>query len=64
MRLRLEGVLHKYHEDHIALKGMNSRFYYNLVRKFIPKPQAFTMLDAKAAVEKERKFWKRYRHGS
>ena len=62
MRIRLEGVPHGYHEDHIAAKGIhentigrvpqryhedhitakgvNSLSHYNLVRKFIPMPQA------------------------
>ena len=40
MRIRLEGVPHRYHEDHIAAKGMNSLSHYNLVHKFIPMPQA------------------------
>ena len=39
-RKRMEGSLHKYHEDHIAGKGMNSLSHYNLVHKFIPVPQA------------------------
>ena len=48
MRIRLEGVPHRYHEDHIAAKGINSLSHYNQVHKFIPKPHAM-----KAAVEKE-----------
>ena len=50
-RKRMEGSLHKYHEDHIAGKGMNSLSHYNLVRKFIPMPQALRIPDANAAVE-------------
>ena len=42
---------HRYHEDHIPAKGINSLNHYNLVHKFIPMPQAFKILDAKAAVE-------------
>ena len=53
MRIRIEGALHRYHEDHIAGKGMNSLSNYNLVRKFIPLPQAMEIPDAKAAVDKE-----------
>ena len=49
----MEGSLHKYHEDHIAGKGMNSLSYYNLVHKFIPMHQAMRIPDAKAAVDKE-----------
>ena len=30
-RKRLEGTLHKDHEDHIAGKGINSLNHYNLV---------------------------------
>ena len=40
MRIRLEGVPHRYHEDHIAAKGKKSRNHYNLVQKFIPMPEA------------------------
>ena len=53
MRKRMEECPHKNHEDHIAGKGMNSLNHYNLVRKFIPVPQAMRKPDAKAAVEKE-----------
>ena len=53
MRKRMEGSLHKNHEDHLAGKGMNSLSHCNLVRKFIPVPQALKMPDAKAAAEKE-----------
>ena len=51
--VRLEGVPQRYHEDHIAAKGINSTSHYNLVHKFIPMPQALKSSDAKAAVEKE-----------
>ena len=34
-------------------KGENSLQHFNLVRKFIPMPQAVKIPDAKAAVEKE-----------
>ena len=50
MRIRLEGVPQRYHEDHIAAKGMNSLSHVNLVHKFIPMPQALKIPDAKAAV--------------
>ena len=40
MRIRLEGVPYKYHEDHISAKGINSLTHYNLVHKFIPMLQA------------------------
>ena len=29
MRIRLEGVPHRYHEDHISAKGINSLSHYN-----------------------------------
>ena len=45
MRIRLEGVPNRYHEDHIFAE----------VHKFIPLPQALKISFAKAAVEKE---WK------
>ena len=34
MRIRLEGVPRRYHEDHIAAKGINSKSHHNLVHKF------------------------------
>ena len=54
-RQRLESSLPKHHDDHIASKGYNSIVHYNLVHKFIPMPLAMKTLDAKAAVDKERK---------
>ena len=53
MRIRMEGVLHRYHEDHIAGKGVNSSSHYNPVHTFNPMPQAMKIPDAKAAVEKD-----------
>ena len=47
----MEGDPHRYHEDHIAGKGMNSLSRNNLVYKFIPMPQPMKIPDAKAAVE-------------
>ena len=64
MRIRLEGVPHRYHEDHTAAQGINSQSHYNLVHKFIPMPQALKIPDAIAPVEKDGKFWKRHRRGS
>ena len=52
-RIRLEGVLYRNHEDHIAAKGLNSQSHFNLVHKLIPMPQALKIQDAKAAVRKE-----------
>ena len=63
-RVRLEGAPYRYHEDHIAAKGINSLSHHNSVHKFIPMLQALRKPDAKAAVEKEWENWKRYRHGS
>ena len=53
-RKRMEGPLYEGHEDHIAVKGINSLNHHNLVHKFIPTAQAMTTPDAKAAVDKER----------
>ena len=50
--MRLEGSQNKNHEDHIAGRGVSSLSRHNLVRKFIPMPQAMNVPDAKAAVEK------------
>ena len=41
MRIRLEGVPWRYHEDHISAKGINSLCRYNLVHNFIAMPQAY-----------------------
>ena len=38
VRLGLEGVPHRYHEDHIAAKGIHSLSHYNLVHNFILMP--------------------------
>ena len=54
LRVRLEGVPHRYHEDHISAKGINSLGHYNLVHKFIAMRQALKIPDAK----------RKYRHGS
>ena len=63
-RKRMEGFLHEDHEDFIAGRGINSLNHYNLVHKFIPLPQAMKIQDAKAAVEKNGKNSRKYRHGS
>ena len=64
MRIRLKGVPQRYHEDHIAAKGINSLSRYNLVHKFIPMPQALKIPDAKSAVEKHWENLRKYWHGS
>ena len=51
-RLRMEGSLPNYHEDHIAGRGDNSLQHYNLVQKFF-LPQAMKIPAAKASVDKE-----------
>ena len=51
MRIRLEGVPYRYHEDRMQAKGINSLSRLNLVHKFIPMPQALQIPDAVAAVE-------------
>ena len=53
MRIRLEGLPHKNHEDHISAKGINSFSHCNFVHKFIPMTEAKKILDAKVSVEKE-----------
>ena len=52
-RKRLEGTLHKDHEDHIAGKAINSLNHQNLVHKFFPMLRAMRIPDAKAAMDKE-----------
>ena len=51
---RLESSPLKDHEDHIASNGCNSMTHYNVVQ--FSQPQAMTIRDAKAAVDKE---WKK-----
>ena len=43
VRIRTEGAPHRYHEDHIAEKGMNSLNHYKKTHKFIPMPRAMQM---------------------
>ena len=50
-RKRMEGSLHKHHEDQVAGKGMNALSHYTLVRKFIHMLEAMKIPNAKAAVE-------------
>ena len=47
MSERLEGTLHKDHEDHIVGTGINSLNHFNLVHKFIPMPTAMNTPDAR-----------------
>ena len=49
----MEGTLHKDHEDRIAGQGIKSLNHQNFVHKFVPMPEAMTLPDAKAAVDKE-----------
>ena len=63
-RPRLEGAGHKPHQDHITAKGTKSMTHYSLVHKFIPMLQALKIPDAKAAMEKNVKHWRKFRHGS
>ena len=53
VRIRVEGVPQRYHEDHITAKVVNSLNHYNIVHNFIPIPQAMKIPDVKAAVDKE-----------
>ena len=55
-RQRIESVTKRIHEEHIAGKGQNSVFYYNLVQKFFPMHQAVKIPYTKAAADKE---WKK-----
>ena len=63
-RPRLEGAGHKPHQGHITAKGTNSVTHYSLVHKVIPMHQSLKIPDAKAAVEKEWKNWRKFQHGS
>ena len=53
LRNRMEGLLDKNREDHIAGQGMNSLSHYNSGHKFILMPQAMKIPDAKVALEQE-----------
>ena len=65
LRIRLEGVPKKCHEDHILLQRKEkSPSHYYLVHKFIPSLKHEKYPAAKAAVELFWENWKRYRHGS
>ena len=55
MRKRMEGSLHKNHEDNIAAKGINSLSHYNLVHKFIPMPHARKITECQGS---SGKMWK------
>ena len=52
-RQRAESLQSKIHEDRIAGKEFTSVTHYNLVHKFITRPQAMKIPGAKAAVDKE-----------
>ena len=52
MRVRLDGAVHKHHQDHITARGMTSLNHCSLVHICIPMPQALKIPKAKAAVEK------------
>ena len=56
-RQRAESLQSKIHEDRIAGKGFTSVIHYNLVRKFIPMPQAMKIPDAEAAADED---WKKF----
>ena len=64
LRIRLEGVLFSYHEDHIAAKRNKFTESLQFGAHIYPMPQALTIPDAKAAVENESENWTRFRHGS
>ena len=40
LRIRMEGAPHRYREDHIAGRVLNSLSHCYLVHKFVPKPEA------------------------
>ena len=53
MRIRLEGVPQRYHEDHITAQGVNSLSHHNLVHEFIPMFRALKY-------RKQRRQWKKH----
>ena len=64
MRIRLESVQYRNHEDHITAKGISSLDHCNLMHKLIPMPQVSKLPDAKTAVDKEFEKWRKYQHDS
>ena len=46
---RKESILPSNHEDHIAVKGLNSMAHHKLVHKFVPMHQAMKIPGAKKA---------------
>ena len=63
MRIRLEGVPHRHHEDHISAKGIShwtiTILYTSLFRCL--KHEKFRM---RGRQWKNKKNWRKYRHGS
>ena len=58
MRIRVEEIPQRYHEDHITEKGVNSLSHDNLVHKFIPMPPAFKKIRCKgSSVKRIGKTW-------
>ena len=51
-RLRMEGIVPRIREDHIARKGHHFLQHYNMVHKLMPIPQAMNIPETKAAVDK------------
>ena len=52
-RMRMGNSTPQNHQDHIAGNGENSLQHYNLVHKFIPRPQAVKIPASKAAVDNQ-----------
>ena len=52
-RPRLEGAVHKHHQDHIIAKRVNSMTRDSLVHKFIPMPQVLKNSRCKGGSGKE-----------
>ena len=52
-RMRMEGIVPRIHEDHIAGRGSHFLQHYNLAHKLPPMPQAMKIPEAKAAAHKE-----------
>ena len=54
MRIPMEGTPRRYHEDHVAGRGMNSLNSFNLMHKFMPMP----MPQAMKKYQMQRQQWK------
>ena len=63
-RLRMGNSVPNCQEDHIAGEGDNSMQNFNLVRKFIPLPQAIKILQQRQQWIRNGRNWSKFRRGT